>query len=91
MYLTQNLKRFYFNENYKFAADYNQYLEMLIDDQKFLYKKNFKIINISNDGFIAKEEKESYKDCIIINIDKRRKIGSIYWKIKLFILKLIIN
>jgi len=91
LYLTKNLKRFYFKEKYKFAADYNQYLEMLIDDQKFLYRRNFKITNISNDGFIAKKRKESYKDCIIINIDKRRIISSIYWKIKLFILQLIIS
>lgn len=91
LYQTQNLKRFYFKEKYKFAADYNQYLEMLIDDQKFLDKRNFKITNISNDGFIAKRRKESYEDCIMINIHKRRTIGSIYWKIKLFILKLIIN
>ena len=62
---------------------------MLNYDQKFLNKKNFKIINISNDGYIAKRRKESYKDCISINLDKRRIIGIIYWKIKLIILKLI--
>ena len=89
LYLNRILKRFYFNEKYKYAADYNQYLEMLNHDQKFLNKKNFKVINISNDGYIAKRRKESYEDCIRINFDKRRIIGIIYWKIKLIILKLI--
>ena len=91
LYLTQNLKRFYFKEKYKYAADYNQYLEMLNDNQKFLNKINFKITNISNEGFISKRRKDSYKDCIIINLDKHRIIGTIYWKIKLFILKIISN
>ena len=49
----------------------------------------YKIVNISNDGFISKRRSESYQDCITINTEKGRIIGIIYWKIKFLILNLI--
>ena len=89
VYLTESLKKFYFNEKFKCSADYNQYLEMLEDNQNFIDKRKYKIVNISNDGFISKRRSESYQDCITINTEKGRIIGIIYWKIKFLILNLI--
>mgnify|MGYP001295487110 CR=1 FL=1 len=80
--ITKNFKPYYFNEKFKCAADYNQYLEMLEDNQNFIDKRKYKIVNISNDGFISKRRSESYQDCIKINSEKGRIIGIIYWKMK---------
>ena len=89
LYLTKSLKKFYFNEKFKCAADYNQYLEMLEGNQNFLNKINYQIVNISDNGFISQRRSESYQDCIKINTDKNRVFGIIYWKFKLFILNII--
>ena len=62
---------------------------MLEDNQNFIDKRKYKIVNISNDGFISKRRSESYQDCIKINSEKGRIIGIIYWKMKSLILNLI--
>ena len=88
IYLTKILQFFPFNEEYICASDYNQYLELLQDKHKFINKRSLKITNISTQGFIAKRQLMSYKECIKINYLKKHFLGFIYWKIKKFLLNI---
>ena len=54
---TKVLKRYYFNEKYKFAADYEQWLRMYIDGIKYVYI-NENISVFSMEGFSQLNEKK---------------------------------
>ena len=87
IYELDALKSLPFNEEYKYAADYNQYLSLIKNGHKFKNMFGLTLTNIENNGYISKMREKSYQEYIVINKKYNRFFGEIYWKARLLLLR----
>lgn len=86
LYRSDSLKKTPFNAKYRYAADFDQYLNLNRSKAR-IYQSN-PHIKIDSDGFIAGNRFRSFSEYALIHKCNRRFFYSFYWRMRAFIASL---